>query len=56
MSRTSVSSTPAPDRKDSQSSKRVLSSPLSPEDHLTKKNKAAMDKMVSLDSYAEPLL
>ena len=57
MSRTEPTSTPA--RKDNQSCKRVLSSPFSPEDHLTKKNKAAMDEMdenEATSSHAEPSL
>ena len=36
--------TSTPIRKDTQSSKRVLSSPFSPDDHLTKKNKAEMEE------------
>ena len=45
------SSTPV--RKDTQSSKRTLSSPFSPEDHLTKKNKAEMDESASPSSFTQ---
>ena len=45
------SSTPV--HKDTQSSKRTLSSPFSPEDHLTKKNKAEMDELASPSSFTQ---
>ena len=50
MSRVFLTSTPV--RKDSQTSKRDLSSPFSPEEHLTKKNKPEMDESMNMLTMA----